>query len=104
MNRTEYRTARALVRANGNAAFSWIPPAHAAVFRELQDQGNDDLRIRARLEPNNAKLRLALWPICSAIFEPTLIAGIKARAMAKVRISEHRAEWDTFFAGEWVAE
>jgi hypothetical protein len=104
MNRTEYRKARALVRPNGTAAYKWMPAEHAAVFRALAEQENDTLRMRPRLEPQNVKLRLALWPITSAMFEPAIIGRVKARAMPPVRVAEHRAEWDAFHAGEWLAD
>ncbi len=61
MTRTEYRKARALVRANGLAALSELPPANAALMFAILRPAGDALAQRAdlaRSEPSALAFRL----------------------------------------------
>lgn len=48
MNRTEYQTARALIRANGRIAYGWLHHDHSALMLTLNNQKPDALQERAR--------------------------------------------------------
>lgn len=60
MTRTDYRTTRALIRANGYSALRWMPAHHAATWtaiREMADNSVDWLEWRQRwmLRPDTSK-------------------------------------------------
>lgn len=50
MTRTEYRSTRALIRANGYYALRWMPAPHAGVWSEMREieQAEDMLAWRQR--------------------------------------------------------
>lgn len=57
MNRSEYRKARALIRANGMYALQWLTPAHAALMFLIHRAPGDMLAQRmdvARVERSYA--------------------------------------------------
>lgn len=48
ISRTEYNSARALLRANGRYSLRWMPERIAQVFRALLDAPADDLTEKAQ--------------------------------------------------------
>ena len=56
MNRTDYRNARALIRANGAYALRWMSAPHAAAMRQLLAIADtpDPLAVRAWIKAHFA--------------------------------------------------
>lgn len=54
MNRTEYRAARSLIRANGKYALRWMEADAAQALSRLMTQADDYLRFRSEMFRNES--------------------------------------------------